>query len=289
MTTINSQISNVSGYNEAQYTQLVETAAAKGVDTGTVDAALLSAISAGQSFDTAVSSVASDLPELPAPDKRPTPTDYYSCAGMPSFGAAAMAVMVENTSEERRDNAELRIAQSDVIVEQMHDQADEMRSKAAMQLGMGIATGALSIGMAALSIGMTTSSLKQSSAAHKDYMNSLETDSTKGSAFLQPKTEAGLNAKANYDAINNKQQAMGGAMNQIGGGVSGMMDSINQYYSTMADATIKDMEADLEQQRVFRDMLQSLDEALSQQVSKALSTMESIQSDVNQTRTRILG
>lgn len=267
MTTISSQITNIQGYDATQYAALTEAAEAQGVDTSVVNSALLQAISEGKTFSEAVESVASDLPTLATPTSVPTATTYYVCSGLPSPGAAMMATMVENTAEERRDNAELRIKQTDVIVEKMHDQADEMRSNAGKQLAMGIVSGVISIGMGIGTLCMASATLNKASKCDV-------TDAT---------------GKKEFDLQITKQQGFNSGIGQIGSGVSGIVDSSAKYMDTMAQATIKDMDADIEQQKAFRDILQSLDEALSQQISKALSTMEAIQSDMNQTRTRIVG
>lgn len=267
MTTISSQITNIQGYDASQYAALTETAEAQGVKTSVVDAALLSAIDQGKTFSEAVDSVTSDLPTLTQPSSVPTATTYYVCSGLPSPGAAMMATMVENTAEERRDNAELRIKQTDVIVEKMHDQADEMRKNAGKQLAMGIVSATINIAMGIGTLCMASATLKKANDCDV-------TDATGKKAF---------------DLQITKQQGFNSSVGQIGSGVAGIVDSSAEYMDTMSQARIKDMDADIEQQQAFRDILQSLDEALSQQISKALSTMEAIQSDMNQTRTRIVG
>lgn len=247
-----SDITSVSGYTATQYEELVETAAAKGVSASEVNTDLLAALNAGKSFTEAVDSVAADLPLLDAPPSR-SASDYYACSSIASPGAAVFAIMIDSTAEERRDNAELRISQTEVIASKMEAEADEMRKKAVTQLVLGVVSSAVTIGFGALTAGMAGSAVG---------------------------SDAGFTT-----ADNAKVTAMG----QIGTGIAGLFSTTSDVAGTFFDANIKDMEADIARQETFRDILDSLDEALSQQISKAISTMESIQSDMNQTRTRILG
>lgn len=283
MTTINTQISSLSGYDATQYAALTAEAEALGVSTATVDSELLAAIAAGKSFSEAVSSVTSDLPDLAEPTVNPTTNSYYICSGLPSPGAAMLATMIEGTAEERRDNTELRVAQTKVIVQNLENQADEMRSKASAQLAMGIASGAISIGMGALTMGLSVKSTQASLKEYDTFTEGLADGAT------EAQKQAGTVAKGAYDAINSKQQSISTMLNQVGSGASTTLNSVNEYVGAIYDTKIKELEADREQEEAFRDILESLDEALSQQISKAISTMEAIQSDMNQTRTRIMG
>ncbi|MFI3271628.1 MAG: type III secretion system translocon subunit SctB [Pseudomonadota bacterium] len=267
MTTITGQVTNTQTYDPTLLPQSIENAAtAATTDNTVVDPSLLSALS--QSSATAsTASTSAETPTLAEPTMAPTASNYYVCSGLPSPGAAMMATMVENTAEERRDNAEVRIAQTDVIVTQMENQADEMRSNAAKQLAMGIVSGVLNIASAAVNFAMTANTMKQTSG-------------------LDLTNEADRTA---FQGLSMKQQGFSSALSDGMSGLTGMIDAGADYADTLSQARIKEMDADIEQQQAFRDILQSLDEALSQQISKALSTMEAIQSDMNQTRTRIVG
>ncbi len=267
MTTITGQVNNTQNYDPTLLPQSVgNTAPTASTDQTIVDSSLLSAL--GQSPATAsTGSSSAETPTLAEPTMAPTASNYYVCSGLPSPGAAMMATMVENTAEERRDNAEVRIAQTEVIVSQMENQADEIRKNAAKQLAMGIVSGLVNIASAAATAAMTVKTLQN----------------TKG---FDLRNDAD---KVPFERLMAKQQGFTSAMSQGMGGVADMIQAGADYADSMSQARIKEMDADLEQQRTFRDMLQSLDEALSQQISKALSTMEAIQSDMNQTRTRIVG
>ncbi len=232
MTTVNTQISGLKGYDATQYATLTETAAAQNVDMSVVDSELLDAISEGKSFTEAVNIVTADLPELTEPKMTPTPADYYNCAGLPSPGAAMMAVMVENNAEERRDNAELRIQQTELIVDKMHSQAEEMRTKATRQLAMGVVSGVVNMVMGAISMGMACKTMHR---ADTEFDNFLQGTTKKGTIT----SKVGQQAKHNYDNMIMKQQSMTSTMGQMTSGATGIIDGLNQYFATMADAKIK--------------------------------------------------
>jgi hypothetical protein len=83
--------------------------------------------------------------------------------------------------------------------------------------------------------------------------------------------------------------AKANAVGSVGGGFSGIVDSVSQYEGTMYDARIKEMEADDERMRAARDALKDLNESLNALIEKSLSTADAIQQNMNQTNARILG
>jgi prophage DNA circulation protein len=85
--------------------------------------------------------------------------------------------------------------------------------------------------------------------------------------------------------LNTKVQSF----NAAAGGVTGMVGSISQAVGGIYDADIKLMDADIERARAQTDALKSLEDGLRELIQKMLSTMDSIQQNTNQTRTKILG
>ena len=164
-------------------------------------------------------------------------------------------------SEQRRKSAEQRALQTEIIIDTIKDQAQEMRSKAVFQLCMGIASGALSIAQGAMAFKMMSSGVSANA----------KLDAT---------------AKGHADMLlNTKVQSF----NAGAGGVTGMVGSISQAVGSFYDADIKLMDADIERARAQSDALKSLEDGLRELIGKMLSTMDSIQQNTNQTRTKILG
>ena len=72
-------------------------------------------------------------------------------------------------------------------------------------------------------------------------------------------------------------------------GVTGMVGSISQAVGSFYDSDIKLMDATIERARSQTDALKSMEDSLRELIGKMLSTMDSIQQNTNQTRTKILG
>ncbi len=254
-------VNQISGFNAAQYNQLLETAKSEYVSRDQIDQALLSAVNSGKTFEQALSAVTTSLPTLPPPIGTGALWDN-GLEGLPSFSANYLAMIGDVASEQRRKSAEQRAMQTEIIVDKIKDQAEEMRSKAVFQLCMGIASGALSIAQGAMAFKMMSSGVSA---------NAKLTDAA---------------AKGHADMLlNTKVQSF----NAAAGGVNGMVGSISQAAGSFYDADIKLMDADIERARAQTDALKSLEDGLRELIQKMLSTMDSIQQNTNQTRTKILG
>lgn len=254
-------VNQISGFDVTQYNQLLETAKSEYVSRDQIDQALLNAVNSGKTFEQALSAVTTSLPTLPPPIGTGTLWDN-GLQGLPSFSANYLALIGDVASEQRRKSAEQRALQTEIIVDTIKDQAQEMRSKAVFQLCMGIASGALSIAQGAIAFKMMSSGVSA---------NAKITDAT---------------ARGHADMLlNTKVQSF----NSAAGGVTGMVGSISQAVGGFYDASIKLMDADIERARAQTDALKSLEDGLRELIQKMLSTMDSIQQNTNQTRTKILG
>ncbi len=253
-------VNQITGFDSTQYNLLLEAAKSEYVSQAQVDKALLSAVNSGKTFAEAVSMVTTSLPTLPPPMGTGTVWDN-GLQGLPSFSANYLAMIGDVAAQQRRQSAEQRALQTEIIVGEIKEQAKEMRAKAIAQLCIGIATGLLSIAQGIASYSMMASG-------------------TKANAAL------GGKARSHADMLlNTKVQSF----NSAAGGVTGMMGSINQAVGGFYDADIKMKDANIERARAQTDALKSLEDALRDLIQKMLSTMDAIQQSSNQTRTKILG
>ncbi|NCD25483.1 MAG: type III secretion system protein [Deltaproteobacteria bacterium] len=254
-------VNQINGFNATQYNQLLEAAKSEYVSKEQIDQALLAAVNAGKTFSQALSSISAALPTLPPPMGTGALWDN-GLAGLPSFCANYLALVGDLAADQRRQSAEQRALQTNIIVDTIEAQAEEMRDKAVFQLCMGIASGLLSIAQGLMSYSMMSSGTAE---------NAKITDTA---------------ARGHADMLlNTKVQSF----NSAAGGTVGTVGSISQAVSGMYDAEIKLMDADIERARAQTDALKSLEESLRELIQKMLSTMDSIQQSTNQTRTRILG
>lgn len=254
-------VNQINGFDAAQYNQLLETAKSEYVSKEQVDQALVAAVNAGKTFSQALSSITTTLPTLPPPMGTGALWDN-GLAGLPSFSANYLAMIGDVSAQQRRQSAEQRALQLEIIVDTIKDQAEEMRSKASWQLLMGVASGLLSVAQGIASYRMMSSGTAE---------NAQIADTT---------------ARNHADMLlNTKVQSF----NSGAGGAIGSVGAISQAIGGFYDASIKLMDADIERARAQTDALKSLEDSLHELIQKILSSMDSIQQGTNQTRTRILG
>ena len=254
-------VNQISGFDAAQYNQLLETAKSEYVSSDQIDQALLAAVNSGKTFEQALSTVTTSLPTLPPPIGTGKLWDN-GLQGLPSFSANFLALIGDVASEQRRKSAEQRALQTEMIIDTIKDQAQEMRSKAVFQLCMGIASGAMSIAQGVASFSMMSSGVAKNSKIE------IAADRSHADMLLNTKVQS---------------------FNSSAGGVSGMLGSINQAVGSFYDADIKLMDATIERARAQTDALKTMEDSLKELIGKMLSTMDSIQQNTNQTRTKILG
>ncbi len=80
---------------------------------------------------------------------------------VPSFGASLMALIVDFAADLRRHTAETRAYETQAVIEQLQNQAEELKTKAITQITMGIVSGAVSVGQGLSSMHAVGSSLKK--------------------------------------------------------------------------------------------------------------------------------
>lgn len=288
-------VTQAANFDQAAYDELLATAKTEYVAQSKVDEQLLLALNSGKSFSEAVAAVKSDLPTLPPPMGT---GEVWSngLTGLPSFGANYLAMITDIASEQRRQNAQMRADQTEEIVAKIHDQTDEMRTKAIVQLVIGVVSGTISIAQGAASTAMTVKGMRANETSAVEARDRVIDQGTGGGT--KPLTEKQMNkllTKSESTYTSTRQQAdmllntRVGSFNSGMGGITGIMGSASQSVGTFFDANIKEMEADVERMRAQQDALKSLDESLQAVIQKALSTQDAIQQSMNQARTKIMG
>ncbi|MDR1578570.1 MAG: hypothetical protein LBT86_10175 [Deltaproteobacteria bacterium] len=177
---------------------------------------------------------------------------------MPSPGASIMCLLTHMAGEDRRINRDLQLQESKSIVEEMKSEADLIREKAVTQLIIGCVSSAINIASGVVQIGGAVSTLKA------------------GASGALTDGQLGLITQK-FNAINTIMQA--GAT---------ILNSVNQFEGDQFDASLKEMDAKIEKDRADIEALKSINDALTELIHKSLSTAETIQEGVNQTRSRIL-
>jgi hypothetical protein len=244
-------VTQASGFNQAQYDALIQKASAQKVDPKLVDAQLLAALNAGSNFTDAVNSTQSGLPRLAQPNAQAV-SQLANWTALPSPGALVMNIISKQAAEQRQQNKETQWAQTEAIAQSMQDEAGKMREMATKQLVLSMIGAAVTV-----------------------------------AGGLAQAEMANFSGAADAQATLQNTQATG--VGQAVGGAGGLFSAISQYVGTMGQAEFKEMEADQERMRALRDSLKSLDDSLTELIQKSLSSADAIQQSMNQARAKILG
>ncbi len=170
------------------------------------------------------------------------PEDIMKFTVALTLGSSILATIVENAAEQKVMNREAAFLEGQLAVELMEEQADKMRTAAAIQLVTGIISGAI---------------------------------------------QMGYSATAGGQAMSNP--ALSQATSGYGSGLSKIFDSIGNFGASMIQADIKDTEAAAESARNMKESFKSLVQAYQEIISKALTMMDNMQQNTNQTRVKISG
>ncbi len=84
-------------------------------------------------------------------------------------------------------------------------------------------------------------------------------------------------------ATSGANSALANALGSVGSGFSKISESIGNYFVTLTQAGIKELEAEAEAARNARESVQKLAQALQEIINKAISTMESTAQSNNRT------
>ncbi len=99
--------------------------------------------------------------------------------------------------------------------------------------------------------------------------------------------QMGYSASAAGQAASNP--ALSQATSGYGSGMSKIVESIGNFAASMIQAEIKDTEAAAESARNMKESIKSLVQAYQELITKALTMMDNMQQNTNQTRTKISG
>ena len=248
-------ITNATGYSSVEYSRLLEQAQAKGVSAAKVDEALIDAIQAGKDFTAAVKDVRSQLPDLASPGDNSG--DLSGWVALPSPAAMFASVILKDAAEQRRTNRSIIQAQGLQIVDLMEQQADKIETGAIQKFACAL-TGAV-VNMAA------------------------------GGAGVGRSSSGGLDMRAGNAADGQLTAAVAQSFNTMLSSAGSMFTAGGEFGQSMQSAEAKRLEAQQEQIRTMMEQTKQTNEALKDLVSKSLDFMSSMQANMNQTRTKILG
>lgn len=251
-------VTNIQGFNEQDYqsllTEYTERTNKSGLD---LQNELLAYAADGKSFDEAAALIKADLPELPAPIMERDITSYTAGA-LPSFGSNYMALITELAADQRKQSADQKALQTEMLIGNIEEQADNIRTKAALELTASVISGSMQIASGVFTVAGVSKGMSGVSGANYT-----------GAAMT----------------VTTKVQAQAGAFTGAGTIASGAFN----FGATMVEAGTKELEAEAERIRATQDLLDKQDQALHELIQKSISTQDTIQQNINQTRTKILG
>lgn len=244
-------IQGAAGFDPTLYNSLLETARAKSVSADTVDQALLDALGAGKDFQAAVAKVKVDLPSLAAP-RESSPRNLNGWVGMPSPAALIASLIVDEAAEQRTANRSVIRSQGELIAANMEEQADKIKQGATQKFACAVAGAVVNMAAGIASIGVGA---------------------------------AGIKAGTDAQSVAVKSQAVSSIISSVGT----MISAGGDYAQSLRSAETKRLEADAERIRTSMELTKQTNEAMRDLIAKSLDFMNSMQANMNQTRTKILG
>ena len=160
-------------------------------------------------------------------------------------------------AEQRRTNRSIIQAQGLQIVDLMEQQADKIETGAIQKFACAVTGAVVNMAAGAASLGVAAAGVSRSS-------------------------DGGLNMRAGNAADGQLTAAVAQSFNS-------MFTAGGEFGQSMRSAEAKRLEAEQEQIRTMMEQTKQTNEALKDLVSKSLDFMNSMQANMNQTRTKILG
>lgn len=265
-------IQDVAGFNSVQYNALVEQAQARNVSADTVDAAQLAAIQVDKDFFAGAGRVTATLPELAAPttSAMPNPKDWVA---LPSPGAMFAGVILQDAAEQRRVNRSIIQAQGMQIVDLMEQQADKIETGAMQKFACAVTGAAVNMAAGAASIGVASAGVGRTES---------------GKITFRPNSN-GVAGPGGLKVDSPLTGAMAQSISTVISSAGSMISAGGDYAQSMRSAEAKRLEAEQEQIRTMLEQTKQTNEALKDLIAKSLDFMNSMQANMNQTRTKILG
>ncbi len=184
------------------------------------------------------------------------PLTDVTAMGMGSLVAQLNYLVTSSLSQQRAQNRDEMIAQTEAAIKEIKNQASEIRSKATKMLIIGIVTGGLQIVAGAIQVGCGISAAK----AARESANMLKPKEVDG--VVQAITdEVRANARMTAD-VAQATTLQGQGWGAIIGGIGGAINSVGQYLGAKADAAIKESEAAQQKHQSAADRLRDLNQSL---------------------------
>lgn len=293
-------VQNAPQYDASLYNSLIETARSKNVDAAFVDAALLDALHAGKDFQTAVGQVKADLPTLPPP-LVPTMTSLGEWVGMPSPGALYASVIIQEAARQRAGNREIIRADGDRIASLMEEQADKIEKGAMQKFACAVAGAAVNMAAGAVSLGVAVGGVKTDAGGklHMTEKGAMKSnaeaatrlvDANQGKSF-SPEQVRKVNSisQASVQVDPQVTASVAQSLSTIISSAGSVIGAGGDYAQAVQQAEAKRLEALEQQVRTSQELTKQTNEAMRDLIAKALDFMNSMQANMNQTRTKILG
>lgn len=193
-------------------------------------------------------------PDLPTNDNVTTKSLSDFIVATPSPGAAFAVLCIKDSSQQIEQNQKRLLDQADAISKEMNEQADNIKSAALKQMIFSIASATVSAVCGAVS-GIKTL-----------------------------KIDSGLEGAALNIAM-----VAPNSWNIAGKSLSETSNAIGGYLSARDQADNKRIDGQIEQQRAIMEGIRNTMSVQRDLINKSLDFMNSMQSNMNQTRAKILG
>ncbi len=248
------KLENTPGYDATIYNNLVNEARMRGLSAADVEKTVLKAIEENRTFEQAVASVRTDLPDLA--EAVQTTRDLEAWATTPTPGALFVSLIIKEAAEQRQANRSLIQSQGMMMVDKMMEQADEIERGAMQKFACAVAGAVVGMAANAASLGVSIKGVKGF-----------------GSGEISNELTA------------SRASSISGMIN----GVSGIINAGGDHAQGLSLAEAKRLEAEQESIRTMMEQTKQTNEALKDLVTNSMNWLRDMQTNMNQTRTKILG
>ena len=262
------EVNQIAGFDTSQYNALVDAAQTQGVTKTQVNNALLEAAKPGKAFSEAVDIVKNQLPELAAPSSNIMP-DPKQWVALPSPCALVVSLIITDAAEQRQANRELIFSQGMSMADLIDKQAEKIKLGATQKFACAITGAAVSMAGSAISLGFASAGVGRTDAG---------------------KLAFGSDAAATSKGINDQfTSSFSQSISGLGSSAGQMFTAGGEFAQGLRSAEEKHLEAQQERIRTSMEQTKQTNDAMRDLISKGLDFLSSMQANMNQTRTKILG
>lgn len=194
-----------------------------------------------------------DSPNLPTPEQTSS-KDLKAWTNLTSPWALVASLIIDQAQQQRQTNLTMIKTEGEMIVANIEQQADKIKEGAIQKFACALTGAALNIAGGLTSLGSHAIGMKQGAAGNPQMV-----------------------------------EATAQSLNGIFGSAGSMFTAGGEFGESLRSAESKELEADAERIRTTLELTKQSDEALRDLVSKSLDYINSMQSNMNQTRAKILG